>query len=130
MAVKVCGMKCRLELLVLVALLCLYIGSTLMCNCTRIEPFAPAQSSYAMGGGESAYEFDLKKATGGHQGTPVPLAPGQLDFFADNKFKPECCPSTYSSGGGCACMSAEQVSYLNQRGSNNSCRSGCGGDSI
>ena len=128
MAVKLFGMKCRLELLVLVALLCLYIGSTLMCNCTRIEPFASAHSSYAMTDGESAYDFDFKKATGGHQGTSVPLAPGQLDFFADNQFKPECCPSTYSSGSGCACMSAEQVSYLNQRGSNNSC--GSGGDSI
>ena len=130
MAVKLFGMKCRLELLVLVALLCLYIGSTLMCNCTRIEPFAPVQSSYAMQGGESSNEYDLKKATAGHKGTPVPLAPGQLDFFADNRFDPECCPSTYSSSDGCACMSAAQVSYLNQRGSNNSCRAGCGGDSI
>lgn len=128
MAVKLFGMKCRLELLVLVALLCLYIGSTLMCNCTRIEPFASAQASYAVPEGESAYQYDMKKFTGDHKGTPVPLAPGQLDFFADNQFKPECCPSTYSSGNGCACMSAAQVSYLNQRGSNNSCNSG--GDSI
>ena len=125
MAVKLFGMKCRLELLVLVALLCLYIGSTLMCNCTRIEPFAPVQSSYAMAPGESAYQYDLKKFTGGHKGTPVPLAPGQMDFFAGNSFEPECCPSTYSSGDGCACMSAEQVSYLSQRGSNNSCIGGC-----
>ena len=47
------------------------------------------------------------------------LAEGQLNFFADNQFKPECCvSSTYSSGTGCACLSSEQVNYLNQRGGN------------
>lgn len=51
-------------------------------------------------------------------GTPVPLAEGELFFFADNKFKPECCPSTYSSSTGCACLSQDQVDYVNQRGGN------------
>ena len=51
-------------------------------------------------------------------GTPVPLPEGQLFFFADNKFKPECCPSTYSDSMGCACLSQDQVDYINQRGGN------------
>ena len=51
-------------------------------------------------------------------GTPVPLPEGELFFFADNKFKPECCPSTYSDSMGCACLSQAQVDYLNQRGGN------------
>ena len=51
-------------------------------------------------------------------GTPVPLPEGELFFFADNKFKPECCPSTYSNRMGCACLSQAQVEYLNQRGGN------------
>jgi hypothetical protein len=51
-------------------------------------------------------------------GTPVPLPEGELFFFADNKFKPECCPSTYSDSTGCACLSQEQVNYINQRGGN------------
>jgi len=51
-------------------------------------------------------------------GTPVPLPEGELFFFADNKFKPECCPSTYSSSTGCACLSQDQVDYVNQRGGN------------
>jgi hypothetical protein len=51
-------------------------------------------------------------------GTPVPLPEGELFFFADNKFKPECCPSTYSDSMGCACLSQDQVTYINQRGGN------------
>jgi len=51
-------------------------------------------------------------------GTPVPLPEGELFFFADNKFKPECCPSTYSDSTGCACLSQDQVTYINQRGGN------------
>ena len=51
-------------------------------------------------------------------GTPVPLPVGELFFFADNKFKPECCPSTYSDSMGCACLSQAQVDYINQRGGN------------
>ena len=51
-------------------------------------------------------------------GTPVPLPEGELFFFADNKFKPECCPSTYSNSLGCACLSQPQVDYINQRGGN------------
>ena len=53
------------------------------------------------------------------QGTPVPLPEGQLDFFANNKFKPECCESSsYSSSTGCACLSAAQMNYINERGGN------------
>ena len=51
-------------------------------------------------------------------GTPVPLPEGELFFFADNKFNPECCPSTYSDSMGCACLSQDQVTYINQRGGN------------
>jgi hypothetical protein len=42
----------------------------------------------------------------------------QMFFFENNKFKPECCPSTYSTGSGCACISDDQINYLNQRGGN------------
>jgi len=50
---------------------------------------------------------------------PIPLPKGQLDMFASTDFKPECCPNTYSSSTGCACMTVEQLNYLNARGGNN-----------
>ena len=54
-----------------------------------------------------------------YTGTPVPLPKGEMLFFADNLFKPECCPNTYSNGSGCACMTTKQYNYLITRGGNN-----------
>lgn len=48
-----------------------------------------------------------------------PLNEGELDFFANTEFKPECCPNTYSNSEGCACMSTQQYSSLITRGGNN-----------
>lgn len=42
-----------------------------------------------------------------------------LTFFKDNAFSPECCPSNYTSSGGCACMSPEQIKFLGHRAGNN-----------
>jgi hypothetical protein len=50
---------------------------------------------------------------------PIPLPEGELNMFATTKFKPECCPNTYSTGSGCACMTIDQYKYLRNRGSNN-----------
>lgn len=50
---------------------------------------------------------------------PIPLPEGELDMFATTPFKPECCPNTYSTGSGCACMTVDQYKYLKNRGSNN-----------
>ena len=53
------------------------------------------------------------------QAQPVPLPQGEMDMFATTPFKPECCPNTYSSSTGCACMTVDQYKYLNDRGGNN-----------
>lgn len=53
------------------------------------------------------------------QKQPVPLPEGQYDMFATTQFKPECCPNTYSSSSGCACMTVDQYDYLRDRGGNN-----------
>ena len=50
---------------------------------------------------------------------PVPLPEGELDMFASTPFKPECCPNTYSTSTGCACMTGKQYNYLVNRGGNN-----------
>ena len=41
-----------------------------------------------------------------------------LVFFNNNTFSPDCCPSTYSNSDGCACVTPEQLTYLNARGGN------------
>ena len=53
----------------------------------------------------------------------IPLPEGQMDMFANTPFTPKCCPNTYSSGSGCACMTTEQYNYLKSRGGNNAPRS-------
>ena len=50
---------------------------------------------------------------------PIPLPEGEMNMFATTQFKPECCPNTYSTGSGCACMTVDQYKYLKNRGSNN-----------
>jgi len=50
---------------------------------------------------------------------PVPLPEGELNMFATTPFKPECCPNTYSTSTGCACMTGDQYNYLITRGGNN-----------
>jgi hypothetical protein len=49
----------------------------------------------------------------------IPPPEGQLDFFAKTEFKPECCPNTFSSSTGCACMDMGSYNFLKQRGNNN-----------
>lgn len=50
---------------------------------------------------------------------PIPLPEGQMNLFFNTQFKPECCPNTYSTGSGCACMTGKQYNYLINRGGNN-----------
>jgi hypothetical protein len=47
---------------------------------------------------------------------PVPLPEGQMNFFDTTKFSLDCCPNTYSTSSGCACMTLDQKNYLQSRG--------------
>jgi len=49
----------------------------------------------------------------------LPLPEGEMDFFANAQFKPECCPSAYSNSNGCWCGDSTSYNYLIQRGGNN-----------
>ena len=49
----------------------------------------------------------------------LPLPEGEMDFFANSQFKPECCPSTYSTSEGCWCGTSQDYNYLITRGGNN-----------
>lgn len=49
----------------------------------------------------------------------LPLPEGEMDFFANSEFKPECCPNAYSSSTGCWCGTAQDYNYLVTRGGNN-----------
>lgn len=50
---------------------------------------------------------------------PIPPPEGQLNFFATTEFKPECCPSAFSTSTGCACLDMGAYNFLKNRGGNN-----------
>ena len=59
-----------------------------------------------------------------NSGPQIPLPEGEMFLFKDTKFSPQCCPGTYSSSLGCACLSKPQFNYLVMRGGNNTVPSG------
>ena len=63
---------------------------------------------------------DLFQSLDGIQAGQVPLPDDQMFLFYANKFDPKCCfkPQQYSSSTGCACISRDQMEFLNQRGEN------------
>ena len=50
---------------------------------------------------------------------PLPLPEGEMLLFANTEFKPECCPSTFSTSTGCWCGTSQDYNYLVTRGGNN-----------
>jgi hypothetical protein len=47
-------------------------------------------------------------------------APSDLFIFSQNQCRPDCCPSSYSCGGGCVCTTIKQRQFLASRGGNRS----------
>jgi hypothetical protein len=44
--------------------------------------------------------------------------PDSLFMFTNNQCKPECCPASFSCGGGCVCTSPDQRQMIASRGGN------------
>lgn len=148
MEIKVFGYEVRVEIVVACIIIGMVAGLFMFCDCFQYsilegmaargaakkyrEGFANLNNndlhinnSYTMGWVQKAKQYasgmGYKNKLNSYKdnvGTPVPLPEGELFFFADNKFKPECCPSTYSDSTGCACLSQDQVTYINERGGN------------
>ena len=136
MELKVFGIACRLEVIIICLVVGFILGAHLLCSCSRIglkEGMAmmgtsldwkmseDMPNSWSTKADKYSHGMEYSSAQSKwsqYKGTPVPLPEGQMLMFADNEFKPECCPSTYSNSSGCACITQEQVNYINQRGGN------------
>jgi hypothetical protein len=145
MEIKIFGYEVRIEVIIACVIIGMIMGLVMFCDCFQYslvevmvskkhvkEGFTNLNNndlhidnSYTMGWVNTAKRYaagvgneNRLNTYKDNVGTPVPLPEGELFFFADNKFKPECCPSTYSDSMGCACLSQAQVTYLNQRGGN------------
>lgn len=143
MELKILGMKVRVELLILLLVVGMIMGAHLFGSCSRISfkegmSLMGAELTHKMGEGVHGSWDTREQQTGpslswrsqNHDAyNSKHVGPDEsMHFFAGTDFAPECCGSTYSangglnangfSSGGCACMSKEQLTYLNQRGGN------------
>lgn len=132
MEITILGQKLRLEILILILIVGMFIGCNTVCQSCggTSEAFTLMGSAldYSMGKGvpNSFEQGSMSKDSNagqnvfahleGNVGGPVP--PKGMTMFDDNRFTPECCPATYTNSVGCACISSEQMSFLNQRGGN------------
>ena len=103
--------------------LCLAIFVVLLLQHTYVESFTQVsgdmQNTSNWITDANQYNNSMRKnKRHDYKGTPVPLSEGELFYFKQNQFLPECCPSDYSSSTGCACMSNDQLDYINSRGGN------------
>lgn len=143
MELKILGMKVRVELLILLLVVGMIMGTHLFGSCSRLSmkegmAIIGSEIGHKMGEGVKG-SWDVREQ---QTGPSLPwrqqnhdaynsqhVGPDKsLHFFADTDFAPECCGSTYSangglnasgfSSGGCACMSKKQLNYLNERGGN------------
>ena len=152
MQIKLLGLACRVEIIVISIIVGILLGTHLFCSCAKVsakqmtkeivnkvkgtmkEGFNlanAAPTNYKMGAGvKDSYDSNrlasISQNLDTHIGPKVPLPAGQMFFFANNTFSPDCCvppQSGVSNGDGCACVTQEQVNYISSRGGN---RAVCG----
>ena len=136
MELKIFGLSCRLEVIIICFIIGFILGGHLLCSCSKIglqEGMAMMGTSLDWNNSEGQYGSWISKGNdyaknmgysetttkySQYKGSPDPLDEGEMLMFNNNEFKPECCPSQYSSSTGCVCISQEQVNYINERGGN------------
>lgn len=148
MEVKIFGQSLRIEVILVCVLLGFVLGSHLLCSCSKISfskgldllkassfkeglaMLEGADLNYKMGGdvpnsweNQNAGKFESKDWYKSLESNTAPdpmkqTESGKMEFLAYNKFDSKCCPSPYTSDAGCACISPEQMKYLNSRGGN------------
>ena len=145
MSVNIFSFKLNLEILIIIGIIYIILVLHTFCGCCNnkllVETFVGANTN---NGASSAYDLTndtpinpskwdtsnlvITPGQPNSEGTqqilnrpsqPVPLPNDELVLFANTKFKPECCPNSYSNSSGCACMTKTQYNYLVMRGGNN-----------
>ena len=111
----------RIEIVVLCILLGAFLCCNLWCSSCKFkilgEGFGTKLSELNNGNGLDAKPLFNPNST--YEKVQIPLPEGQLFYYANNDFKPECCKNSSVSGtGGCACETEEQVKFLESRGGN------------
>jgi len=143
MEISIGKYKMNLVVFILILIVAMVLWGSLLCSCSRVnlmEGFAmlggvnlgqdyskynvPPVSTKKWANPNLLYGKGKPPSKGAQDilnrpAQPIPLPPGELDMFATTDFKPECCPNSYSTGAGCACMTVGQLVYLKERAGNN-----------
>lgn len=131
MEINILGYKTTLEFVLLSVVVLILLWTHWVGGCCRAPikegmlSLLPANVQYKLGEGvEGSWETKpyvndpTKHQRDTYKEVPVPLPEGSLHFLQENEFKPECCGSTFSSYGGCACLTDKQIEHINTRGGN------------
>jgi hypothetical protein len=125
MNLNILGFKVRLEIVILLVVLGMIMGSMMLCSCSKISSIQEGMAvlDYKMGDGvntswENEDHVDTQEKNRDAYNSNIVMPEEQLHFFSNTEFKPECCGSNYASSGGCACMNKQQMQYINTRGGN------------
>jgi len=146
MEMSLLGMKLNVELLILIGVVYLILVGHTVCGCCKFGGYNEGFTGANINDGLSApYSLtkpeapintnnwslsDMNVVPGqplskgvkdvlNRPQQPLPLPNGEMLMFANTEFKPDCCPNTYSTSTGCACMTTGQYNYLITRGGNN-----------
>ena len=135
MEFKILGFKFRLVVVVASLIAGALIGCHLLCSCAAPQVKKKVKEGMAIMGANLGYSMSrgvpgsygkgklqpYAQDLNTHTGPKIPLPPGEMFFFANTQFKPECCVPPFSNAStadGCACVTQEQVNYINARGGN------------
>jgi len=113
----------RIELCIICVLLGAFIAFNLACDCCKPKIFSREgfrlNPSNLNDGNIKQTRDQIYNPASSYEKVQIPLPEGQLFYYANNEFKPECCKNSSISGtGGCACETEEQVKFLESRGGN------------
>ena len=114
------------KIICILLLIVLIISVSAKCCCKEgMTNIAPKSSLYApvnfnISHNNTSKKYDKIYIPGdNYEKVEVPLPEGQLTFFSNNEFRPECCSNnTISGSNGCPCITTEQKNYLGSRGGN------------
>ena len=141
MSLNLFGFKISIDFFILIGIIYLILACHTFCGCCNVEGFVGANTNYGQSSPFSLTKKSVPNTSSWGNGSlvvtpgkplsksvknilnrpkqPVPLPKGEMLMFANTPFKPECCPTAYSTSTGCACLTSDQYNYLITRGGNN-----------
>jgi hypothetical protein len=113
----------RVEIILLITILFLLFLAPIVLSCTNHSPYTLFEGfveGFVEGMTNTLEKKELPKKKEGFSNYKHKMHKSDIPLIFDKtKFSPKCCPNTYSTSEGCACITMPQYNYLKERGGNN-----------